>query len=148
MALYIGSDHAGFGLKNVLREHLKTQGKEVVDLGTFDGEAKVDYPDIAREVAEKVKSNKNSAGILVCGTGIGVAIAANKVKGIRAANVHDLTEARFARLHNDANIVTVGARTLGEETAKEIVDTFLSTAFEGGRHTARIEKITAIENEQ
>jgi ribose 5-phosphate isomerase B len=148
MSIYIGSDHAGFGLKNVLLEHLKTQGQEILDLGTFDAEVKVDYPDIAREVAEKVKANKGSAGILVCGTGIGVAIAANKVKGIRAANVHDVTEAKFSRLHNDANVVTVGARTLGEETAKEVVDTFLSTSFEAGRHVARVEKITAIENEQ
>lgn len=148
MSIYIGSDHAGFGLKNVLREHLKVRGYEVVDLGTFDGAVKVDYPDIAREVAEKVKANKGSAGVLICGTGIGVAIAANKVKGIRAANVHDVTEAELARLHNDANIVTVGARTLGEETAKEILDTFFATSFEGGRHEARIAKITAIENEQ
>ena len=92
MSIYIGSDHAGFGLKNALREHLKAQGQDVLDLGTFDAEVKVDYPDIAREVAEKVKSNKGSAGVLVCGTGIGVAIAANKVKGILAANVHDVTE--------------------------------------------------------
>lgn len=148
MSIYIGSDHAGFDLKNVLREHMKMQGQEVIDLGTFDGAVKVDYPDIAREVAEKVKSNKGSAGVLICGTGIGVAIAANKVKGIRAANVHDVTEALLSRQHNDANIVTVGARTMGEETAKEIVDTFLTTAFEGGRHVPRIEKITAIENEQ
>ncbi len=148
MSIYIGSDHAGFDLKNVLREHMKMQGQEVIDLGTFDGAVKVDYPDIAREVAEKVKSNKGSAGVLICGTGIGVAIAANKVKGIRAANVHDVTEALLSRQHNDANIVTVGARTTGEETAKEIVDTFLTTAFEGGRHVPRIEKITAIENEQ
>lgn len=148
MSIYIGSDHAGFDLKNVLREHMKMQGQDVIDLGTFDGAVKVDYPDIAREVAEKVKSNKGSAGVLICGTGIGVAIAANKVKGIRAANVHDVTEALLSRQHNDANIVTVGARTTGEETAKEIVDTFLTTGFEGGRHTPRIEKITAIENEQ
>lgn len=148
MALYIGSDHAGFTLKNALRDHLKSKGFEVTDLGTFDAENKVDYPDIAREVAEKVKGNAGSAGVLVCGTGIGVAIASNKVKGIRAANVHDVTEARLARQHNDANIVTVGARTLGEETAKEIMDVFTSTAFEGGRHGPRVEKITAIENEQ
>lgn len=148
MALYIGSDHAGFSLKSTLREHLKSKGHEVTDLGTFDGEAKVDYPDIAREVAEKVKANPGSAGVIVCGTGIGVAIAANKVKGIRAANVHDVTEAKYARLHNDANIVTVGARTLGEETAKEVLDTFISTAFEGGRHEGRVAKIKAIEDEQ
>lgn len=148
MALYIGSDHAGFTLKNTLRDHLKTLGQEVTDLGTFDGENKVDYPDIAREVAEKVKGNPGSAGVLVCGTGIGVAIAANKVKGIRAANVHDVTEARLARQHNDANIVTVGSRTLGDETAKQIVETFVATSFEGGRHEPRVAKIKAIEDEQ
>ncbi|QQR55612.1 ribose 5-phosphate isomerase B [Candidatus Peregrinibacteria bacterium] len=148
MTLYIGSDHAGFALKNVLRDHLKNKGYEVTDLGSFEAETKVDYPDIAREVAEKVKSNAGSAGVLVCGTGIGVAIAANKVKGIRAANVHDVTEAKYARLHNDANVVTVGARTMGEETAKEVLDVFVNTTFEGGRHIPRVEKIKAIEDEQ
>lgn len=149
MTIYIGSDHAGFELKDELQAHLKAKGETVMDLGTFDAEKKVDYPDIAREVAEKVLENKGtSVGVLVCGTGIGVAIAANKVKGIRAAHVHDVTEARYSRLHNDANVVTLGQRTLGVETAKDIVDTFLATSFEGGRHTARVDKITAIENEQ
>jgi len=148
MKIYIGSDHGGFALKEELREHLKTEGHEILDLGTFDAEKKVDYPDLAREVAEKVRENAGSKGVLVCGTGIGVAIAANKLKGIRAANVHDVTEARLSRQHNDANVVTVGQRTLGSETAKEVVDTFLKTAFEGGRHVPRIEKITAIENEE
>lgn len=147
MTIYIGSDHGGFQLKEQIQEHLKAKGEAVMDLGAFD-ENKVDYPDIAREVAEKVIENKGSAGVLVCGTGIGVAIAANKVKGIRAANVHDVTEARYSRLHNDANVVTLGQRTIGVETAKDIVDTFLATSFEGGRHTARVDKITAIENEQ
>lgn len=148
MAIYFGSDHAGYGLKNELRDHLQSKGQEVVDLGTFEAETKVDYPDIAREVAEKVHANPGSAGVLICGTGIGVSIAANKVKGIRAANVHDVTEAKYSRLHNDANIVTLGARTMGVETAKEVVDTFFGTTFEGGRHEARIAKISAIENEQ
>lgn len=148
MTIYIGSDHGGFQLKEQIQEHLKTKGEAVMDLGTFDDVNKVDYPDIAREVAEKVLENKGSAGVLVCGTGIGVAIAANKVKGIRAANVHDVTEAKYSRLHNDANVVTLGQRTTGVETAKDIVDTFLSTSFEGGRHTPRVDKITAIENEQ
>src|SRR3990167_11364881 len=146
MKIYIGSDHGGFALKEELREHLKTEGHEILDLGTFDTKKKVDYPDLARKVDKKVRENAGSKGVLVCGTGIGVAIAANKLKGIRAANVHDATEARLSRQHNDANIVTVGQRTLGSETAKEVVDTFLKTAFEGGRHVSRIEKITAIEN--
>lgn len=146
--IYVGSDHAGFELKEALREHIKEQGNNVVDVGTFSAVNKVDYPDIAKELAEKVRDNAGSRGVLICGTGIGISIAANKVKGIRAANVHDITEARLSRMHNDANIVTIGQRTTGSETAKDIVDTFLSTEFEGGRHEARIAKITAIENEQ
>lgn len=146
--IYMGSDHAGVELKDGLQDFLKGKGESVMDLGTFDAEAKMDYPDIAREVAEKVIENKGSFGIVICGTGIGVAIAANKVKGIRAANVHDVTEAKYARLHNDANVLTLGQRTIGAETAKDIVEAFLGTAFEGGRHSARVDKITAIENEQ
>lgn len=146
--IYVGSDHAGFELKEALREHIKGLGHNVVDVGTFSAVNKVDYPDTAKDVAEKVRDNAGSRGILICGTGIGISIAANKVKGIRAANVHDITEARLSRMHNDANIVTIGQRTTGSETAKDIVDTFLSTEFEGGRHLARIEKITAIENGQ
>lgn len=147
MKVYIGSDHAGFPLKKVLVGHLQTSGHEVIDVGVFTDEKKVDYPDVAKEVAGKVSGDEGSFGVLVCGTGIGMAIAANKVKGIRAANVHDITEARFARLHNNANIVTVGQRTLGAETAKDAIDTFLATNFEGGRHEERVQKITAIENE-
>lgn len=146
--IYVGSDHAGFELKEALREHVKSLGHNVVDVGTFSAVNKVDYPDVAKDVAEKVRDNAGSRGILICGTGIGISIAANKVKGIRAANVHDITEARLSRMHNDANIVTIGQRTTGSETAKDIVDTFLSTEFEGGRHEARIAKITAIENGQ
>jgi ribose 5-phosphate isomerase B len=148
MMIYVGSDHAGFELKETLREHMKVQGHNVVDVGTFSDANKVDYPDIAKEVATKVQENAGSRGVLICGTGIGISIAANKVRGIRAANVHDATEARLSRQHNDANIVALGQRTTGSETAKDIVDIFLSTDFEGGRHTARVEKITALENGQ
>lgn len=147
MKVYIGADHAGFPLKAILFDYVKAQGHDVTDLGTFSEES-VDYPDLAREVGEKVRENKDSLGVLVCGTGIGVAIAANKLKGIRAANVHDVNEATLSRQHNNANIVTVGARTTDPELAKEMVKTFLTTAFEGGRHEARIAKITAIENEE
>ena len=147
MKVYLGADHAGFPLKELLRESMKADGHEVIDLGTFSEES-VDYPDLAREVGEKVRENAETRGVLVCGTGIGVAIAANKLKGIRAANVHDINEATLSRQHNNANIVTVGARTTETELAKNIVKTFLSTAFEGGRHQARIDKITAIENEE
>lgn len=145
MKIYIGADHAGFPLKETLRVHIKEQGHEVIDLGTFD-ESSVDYPDLAREVAEKVRENPDSRGVLVCGTGIGVAIAANKLKGIRAANVHDIAEAELSRKHNNANIVTVGGRNMEPETAKSVVDTFIATTFEGGRHQGRIDKITAIED--
>lgn len=147
MKIYIGSDHAGFPLKETLRDHIREKGHEVMDLGTFSEES-VDYPDLAREVAEKVRENKDTLGVLVCGTGIGVSIAANKLKGIRAANVHDVNEATLSRQHNNANVVTVGARTLQPQTAKDIVDAFLATPFEGGRHQARVDKITAIEENE
>lgn len=148
MMIYIGSDHAGFNLKETLRQHMKDKGMNVVDVGTFSAEKRVDYPDFAQEVGQKVLENSGSLGVLICGTGIGMSIAANKVKGIRAAHVADVTQARLARQHNNANVVTMGERTTGPETAKDIVDTFLSTDFEGGRHEGRVEKITALENEQ
>lgn len=147
MKVYIGADHAGFPLKETLRESMRAAGHEVIDLGTFSEES-VDYPDLAREVGEKVRENADTRGVLVCGTGIGVAIAANKLKGIRAANVHDVNEATLSRQHNNANIVTVGARTTDPKLAEEIVKIFLSTAFEGGRHQARVDKITAIEEHE
>jgi ribose 5-phosphate isomerase B len=141
MKVYLGADHAGFQMKELLRESMKAEGHEVIDLGTFSEES-VDYPDLAREVGEKVRENAETRGVerSCC-------IAANKLKGIRAANVHDLNEATLSRQHNNANIVTVGARTTEVQMAKDIVKTFLTTAFEGGRHQARIDKITAIENE-
>jgi ribose 5-phosphate isomerase B len=145
MKIYIGADHAGFPLKEILREHLRGKGHEVLDLGTFSTES-VDYPDLAREVGEKVRENPGTEGVLVCGTGIGVSIAANKLHGIRAANVHDTNEATLARQHNDANIVTLGARTTTEQMAKDIVDAFFVANFEGGRHQARVDKIKAIED--
>lgn len=147
MKVYIGADHAGFPLKETLRESMRAAGHEVIDLGTFN-ETSVDYPDLAREVGEKVRENPETRGVLVCGTGIGVAIAANKLKGIRAANVHDVNEATLSRQHNNANIVTVGARTTDPKLADEMVKIFLSTPFEGGRHQARVDKITAIEEHE
>ncbi len=145
MKVYIGSDHAGFHLKETLQEYLKTLGHDVLDLGVFTDEVKADYPDMAREVGEKVVENKDSTGILVCGSGTGMCMAANKVRGIRAACARDVTTARYARLHNDANIVALGERFTGTEVAKEIVDTFLSTKFEGGRHEGRVAKIIQME---
>lgn len=148
MKIYLGADHAGFPLKEILVNFVKEKGHETVDLGVFTDANKVDYPDLAREVGEKVRENEGSLGILVCGTGIGVSIAANKLNGIRAANVHHATEARLARQHNNANIVALGQRVIGPELAKDIVDVFLNTDFDGGRHIVRIEKIKAIENEE
>ncbi|MFA5793147.1 MAG: ribose 5-phosphate isomerase B [Candidatus Gracilibacteria bacterium] len=150
MMIYIGSDHAGFPLKELLQKYLKSvEGRvkdvELVDCGTFS-EDSVDYPDIAKEVSLKVLGSEGALGILICGTGIGMSISANKVDGIRAAHVTDSTQARFARLHNDANVVCLGQRITGSEVAKDIVDTFLSTDFEGGRHANRVQKIKDLEN--
>jgi len=147
MQIYIGSDHAGYAMKEFLQKYIRDAGHNIVDLGTFSEEDKVDYPDIAREVGEKVIENEGSRGILICGTGLGMSIAANKMKGIRAAVAHDVTTAKYARLHNNANIITMGQRIVTNQVARDIVDTFLSEEFEGGRHEARIEKIMAIEND-
>lgn len=141
----IGSDHGGYELKEDLKGLLAELKFDIQDFGTENGDS-VDYPDIAKPLAETVASGKADAGILVCGTGIGVAMAANKVPGIRAANCHDQYTARMSREHNDANILTIGGRIIGKELAREIVKTWLSTAFAGGRHSRRVEKIMAIEN--
>lgn len=143
MKIAIGSDHAGFNLKACLIKGLQKDGHEMVDCGTFSLDP-VDYPDIAVAVAEKVRE-ESIPGILVCGTGIGVSIAANKVPGIRAALCQDLYTARLARQHNNANIVAVGSRITAPELALEIVRTFMKSEFEAGRHLARIEKISLIE---
>lgn len=151
MNYYIASDHAGFVLKNALKE--KLWGKfEFVDLGTFLGES-VDYPDFAEKLAKKVAEEKSALGVLVCGTGIGMSIAANKVRGIRAATIYDEFSARMAREHNDANIACLGARTIDEKTAVRLVELFLAAQFlgntkEGERHLKRVKKIEAIEKEQ
>jgi len=138
-----GSDHAGFRLKSELVQHLKDAGHEVVDLGTHTTES-VDYPDFGEAVARAVAGGEADWGLACCGTGIGIAMAANKVAGIRAAVVHDVTGARLTRLHNDANIICLGERVCGVEVAKDAVDAFASTDFEGGRHTPRVGKIDVI----
>lgn len=140
MRVAIGSDHAGFEQKERLKSHLKEQGHQVLDLGT-GSDASVDYPDFALAVGRAVASGEADYGVLVCGTGIGMAIAANKVAGVRAANVTDPAFARLARQHNDANVVAVSGRFVPEEVNREIVDVFLSTPFEGGRHARRVSKI-------
>jgi len=147
MRVSIGADHAGFELKEKLRKLLLSQGIEVTDEGTHSGDS-VDYPDYAHKVAEAVAHNGVQRGILVCGSGIGMAMAANKVRGIRAAHVTSEQEARMSREHNDANILTLGARILDDATAVGIVQTFLNTRFDGGRHQRRVEKIAAIEREE
>ena len=141
----IGSDQAGFPMKEMLRTYLAKKGFEVSDKGTFDTQP-VDYPDYAARVADEVASGKAEFGIVVCGTGIGISMAANKIHGIRAALCTNTTMARLAREHNDANVLTMGARIIGDELARDIADAFLSAAFDGDRHTARVEKIMALEN--
>ena len=140
MKLVIGNDHAGVDLKNTIKEHLRKQGYEVINVGT-DTLDSVDYPDIARKVSEVVLDGKAQYGILICGTGIGISISANKVEGIRAALVYNEFTARLSRLHNDANIIALGAKVIGDELAKACVDTFIATEFEGGRHARRVGKI-------
>lgn len=137
----IGADHAGFALKQVLKAELTSMGYTVKDLGTLDS-ASVDYPDIALQVAASVEKGEVAKGILVCGTGIGMGIAANRHRGVRAAVCHDSVSARLARQHNDANVLALGARLIGDEVAKDCVRVFLTTAFEGGRHARRVAKMS------
>ena len=143
MKIIIGNDHAGVELKQNLVKYLQEKGNEVINVGTDNNES-VDYPDIAEAVGKLVLENKDSLGIIVCGTGIGISIAANKLKGIRAALCHNELTARLARQHNDANIISLGARIIGEDLAKACVDAFLETEFEGGRHLRRVCKIDEV----
>jgi ribose 5-phosphate isomerase B len=140
MKIAIGSDHGGFLLKEEIKKHLGSLRVPFKDFGTFD-EASVDYPDIGKRVAKSVASKKFRFGILVCGTGQGMAMVANKVKGIRAAVCHNVYTARMSRAHNDANILSLGGRVLTKAMAIKIVDAFLKTPFEGGRHLRRVRKI-------
>lgn len=140
MKIVIGSDHAGFELKEELKKFLSTLCSEVIDFGCTSSDS-CDYPDFAIPLAKSVSGGEFDFGILICGTGIGMSIAANKVKGIRAANCCSIQMAQLARQHNDANILTLGARLISYELAKEIVSTFLGENFQGGRHVLRIQKI-------
>ncbi len=144
MKISIASDHAGFDEKELLKSHLIAAGHEVVDRGPGD-DARVDYPDFAQLVAADVAQGAAERGVLVCGTGIGMAIAANKLPGIRAANVTSAEFAALAREHNDANVVAVSGRFVSDEVNRAIVDAFLTTEFGGGRHAGRVEKIAALE---
>ncbi len=145
MRVYLGSDHAGFPLKQEVGSWLRDAGYEVVDVGVYSEESQ-DYPDYAALVARGVAAGDAPFGVLVCGTGLGMAIAANKVDGARAVQVSDPEMARMARLHNDANIVTLPGRHIGIDRASEILEVFFGTRFEGGRHQRRVDKITALEN--
>ena len=138
--IFISSDHAGFKLKEIIKIYLLKKKLPFQDLGPLN-EDKVDYPDYAHKVAKKVKINKNNVGILVCGSGTGMNIAANKHKNIRAAQCFNLKSTKLSRLHNDANIITLGSRVLSKKNALNYVGVFLNTKFEGGRHSKRIRKI-------
>lgn len=143
--LAIGCDHGGFALKCAIIKHLNANGVEYLDFGT-DSEQSVNYAPIAKKVCDAVIDGRASAAVLVCGTGIGMSMAANKVKGIRAACCSDHFGCKYTRLHNDANVLCLGGRVIGEGVACEMVDIFLSTPFEGGRHQTRIDQIADIEN--
>jgi ribose 5-phosphate isomerase B len=144
MKIAIGTDHAGFEFKEGMKKFLKSQGHKVLDLGTHSLK-RCDYPDYALKVARAVVEKKVAQGVLVCGAGIGMSVAANKVPGIRAALCHDLYTARMSRAHNNANILVLPARIVAPTLGEEIAKVYLSTRFEGGRHRGRLEKIRQIE---
>ena len=146
MRVALGSDHAGYEHKQRIKGFLEGKGVEVTDLGTYSAEESVDYPDFAEKVGEAVVGGDAELGVLVCGTGIGMAIAANKVDGVRAANVTDPEFAKLARAHNDANVITVSGRFVDPEVNEQIIEAFLATPFEGGRHERRVNKINGMEN--
>lgn len=144
MKIALAADHGGLNLKNLIKCYLIENGYEVDDFGT-DSRESCDYPDFALPAAEAVASGKCQKGIVICSTGIGVSIVANKVPGVRCAHCHDTYCAEFTRRHNDANMLALGAKVVGEGYALKIVETFLSTEFESGRHQRRVDKITAVE---
>lgn len=144
MKIAVACDHGGLALKQVLLDYLQKNGYEVCDFGTNTADS-CDYPDHAMPAAEAVARGECERGILICSTGIGISIAANKVRGIRCAHCHDTYSAKYTRLHNDANMIAFGQKIIGDGLMLEIVDTFLHTEFEGGRHQRRVDKISAIE---
>lgn len=146
MRIVIGCDHGGLELKEIIKKMLaQYPNTEVTDVGTYTNDA-VDYPDIAEKLCKEITSGRADRGIALCGTGIGISIAANKINGIRAALCHDVYSARMARAHNDANVLALGGRVLGAGLACEIIREWLETRFEGGRHARRVDKIMALEN--
>ena len=147
MKIAMGADHGGFSLKETIKQHLEEQGHEILDLGTYDT-ASCHYPVYAEKVARAVAAGQAERGILVCGTGIGMSIAANKIPGIRAAAVSDCFTAQATREHNDANILCLGERTVGPGLAMRIVDTYLAAQFQGGRHQTRLDMIAALDKDR
>lgn len=143
MKIYIGCDHAGYEMKSAIADMLTEKGYTVEDMGGYGG--RVEYPAIAEKVGRAVVSDEGSRGILICGTGIGMSIASNKIKGVRAALCADHFSAKYTRLHNDANVMCLGARTLGIGVAMELAELFIGTEFEGGRHAARVDMIRELE---
>jgi len=143
MKIAIGSDHAGYKMKETVIAHLREKGIEVDDVGTHS-EASVDYTDFAKKVAGKVSDGTTDRGVLMCGTGLGMSMAANRFRGVRAALANDLFSAIMSRRHNDANILVIGGRLIGDVLALQLVDTWLETPFEGGRHQRRLEKMDTL----
>jgi ribose 5-phosphate isomerase B len=143
----VGSDHAGFELKESLADRLREGGHEIIDCGAYSAD-RVDYPDFGAAVGRAVRDGNAEGGLCVCGSGIGIAMAANKIAGIRAATVWDATSAHLAREHNDANVICIGERLIGPAVAAEALDAWLGASFEGGRHEGRVAKIDAIGGEQ
>ena len=146
MRIAVGSDHAGFHLKERLAAHLRDRGHDVVDCGTHSDD-RVDYPDFGAAVGRAVRDGEADGGLCVCGSGIGIAMAANKIDGVRAATVHDVTSARLTKQHNDANVICIGERLTGPEVATDCVDAWLDATFEGGRHSGRVAKLDSLGGE-
>lgn len=142
----IGCDHGGFALKQEIISYLEEKNIDFKDFGTYT-EQSCDYPDIAKKVCDAINAKECDKGVLICGTGIGISMAANKIHGIRAALCHDYFSAKYTRLHNDSNIIAFGARVVGSGLAIELLDVFLNTEFEGGRHSIRVDKMMNLENE-
>ena len=142
--IVIGSDHAGINLKGIVSEHLKSRDIEVIDVGTYTAES-CNYPDIASALCKKIQDGEVTLGILICGTGIGMSMVANKHKGIRAAACENTFSARMTRMHNDANVLCLGERVIGQGLACDMVDLFIDTEFLGGRHAARVDMINALD---
>lgn len=147
MRIAVGSDHAGFHMKQDIAEHLRGLGHEVIDCGTRSTD-RVDYPDFGAAVGREVASGRVDGGVGICGSGIGIGIAANKIRGVRAATVHDVSSARLSRQHNNANVICLGARLIGPSVALDAVDAWLDAGFEGGRHAGRVAKLNALDGER